>query len=98
MESYNDGLPKFTAQESLLSHKYAKKSLTYSFYDYHYTRNGNVLNMAQSTWCKNTCDPETGEGENCRWREDIQDCVCVPCRPPTTRLNCCGKPRGSPCP
>jgi hypothetical protein len=103
MKSYNERLPKFTAQESLLNYKNAKNSLTYSSDDYYYARNANILNMAQrpgdpTTWCKNTCDPETGEGENCRWRTDIQDCVCIPCRPPPTRLNCCGKPRGSPCP
>jgi hypothetical protein len=102
MKSYSGGLPNFTAQESLLSYEYAEKSLTEGSYDYHY-RDVNILNIAQThvdptTWCRNTCDPETGEGENCRWRSDIQDCVCVPCRQPTGHLNCCGKPRGSPCP
>ena len=47
MKSYNNGLPKFTAQESLLNYKHAKDSLTYSSDDYYYAKNANILNMAQ---------------------------------------------------
>jgi hypothetical protein len=99
MKSYEKRLPKFTAEASLMRSMNMNNGVAYNFSGYYNTAKSNLLNMAQScvpnSWCKNTCNPATGEGENCCWRADIQDCVCRPCIGGT---NCCGKPRGSSCP
>ena len=98
---YNSTLPKFTAKSSLLTSN-ARYIPTHSPDDYHhFAESRNTLTMAQpnciqNSWCKNTCNPATGEGENCCWRSDIRDCVCTSCRQPLH--NCCGKPLGYPCP
>jgi hypothetical protein len=92
MNGYSNRVPKFTAESSLLSSKNAGGILTHSSADcYRFAENGNILNMAQVTcvrtsWCTNTCHSDPVTGENCCWRSDIQDCVCVPCH--HTHSNC----------
>jgi hypothetical protein len=83
MKTYNNLLPKFTAEASLVSSKNARGILVYRL-DYYYAENGNVLNMPQRhidprTWCNEDtpCDHSTHTRTICRWRDDIQDCVCV---------------------
>jgi hypothetical protein len=99
MESYNGFLPRFTAEASLSGCISTGSSVTCVADNYDFTKSKGVLTMAaciQKSWCSNTCDPSTGKGENCCWDTQLQDCVCVPCYHPPQ--NCCGKPRGSPCP
>jgi hypothetical protein len=75
-------LPGFSAAASLLSDKAANSRFINNTFDY-YTERFNVLIGAQShtdpkSWCNEDgpCDPVTHTKTICRWRDDIQDCVC----------------------
>jgi hypothetical protein len=82
-------LPGFNAEASLLSHKMVSDRVINDSGDY-YIDKFNVLTSAEKhidpkSWCDEDglCDPVTHTRTICRWRDDIQDCVCSnkPCNP-----------------
>ncbi len=82
MEPYNSRLPNFTAEASLWSSKNARDDLVYIPKNYP-MQDLKVILMAEkhvdpSTWCdeETPCDPVTHTRTTCRWRDDLQDCIC----------------------
>ena len=93
MSPYNNTLPKFTAEASLLNSRSARDSILSNRVDYimvsinTVTIGGNVMPSSHE-WCSGCteCDPDTRTKECSHWDDRISDCI-TSVHSPATQAN-----------
>ena len=92
MKPFNDTLPKFTAEVSLLTFDSSRYNLIYNLVP------DNTVTLAQRCPPCTRCNPTTNTNICWIWDNEIRRCISEErdCIPPHN--NCCGRPSGSPCP